>query len=349
MVKISGENLYILHHSSVWNKLYLLVSWCLFHTEVIFILTLGSLLEGFVCCTWKKWGWAVFCRCLFTIALPQKQRSKKSSLSLYGWQFVNELINLVWQDCMHHIFGAIKSAIVLSCPRRSLAGVHVCKWLIVWHHERREYTTMICVLYFMSHDNVIIEHLWQLRVKCLLAVQLKERMYTLGKTLKHHRGENQENMRRCNIFCIRLHVGVLLCIFFTVQHGQCFFKYIQRSESLLRREMMKHNPSFLVSISTGWKTVTYIYIYIYFLIIWPILAQWSNIFLKLYPVLYQLWDTQKSTFVMQSTFLLTAVIHTCSVVHTFHETCRRKRNLEWETRSYALMRQNLLSPHRWKE
>lgn len=47
------------------------------------------------------------------------------------------------------------------------------------------------------------------------------------------------------MFCIRLHVGVALCIFFTVQHGQYFFKYVQRSENFVERT---ENPSSLVSV-----------------------------------------------------------------------------------------------------
>lgn len=47
------------------------------------------------------------------------------------------------------------------------------------------------------------------------------------------------------MLCIRLHVGVALCIFFTVQHGQYFFKYVQRSENFVKKT---ENPSSLVSV-----------------------------------------------------------------------------------------------------
>lgn len=50
-------------------------------------LCLCGLLEWFVCCTWKKWVWAVSCSCLFTMALLQKKSERDRFLC--GWQFVN--------------------------------------------------------------------------------------------------------------------------------------------------------------------------------------------------------------------------------------------------------------------
>lgn len=50
------------------------------------------------------------------------------------------------------------------------------------------------------------------------------------------------------MFCIRLHVGVALCIFFTLEQGQYFFKYVQTSESSVERT---ENPSSLVWVLPG--------------------------------------------------------------------------------------------------
>lgn len=53
----------------------------------------------------------------------EKVRERRRSLS--GWQLVTEVIYLAWEDCMHYIFGAIKSAIMrlqISCLRQAVTS-----------------------------------------------------------------------------------------------------------------------------------------------------------------------------------------------------------------------------------